>query len=204
MHDRRERDKLLRKSDILKAAERIFASRGYYDATIQDIAKEAQYGTGTVYMDFKDKSDLYFSLLEEKIKCLAETVQYKIADIKDARKKLRLFIEESLLFFEQNQGFFRIYMFEKSSLQLIVGKKASESFESIGYITDYVEELIKTGQKQGVIRKDYDSAEAADVLASIMGSLIVKWTKAGLKKPGSLSSKAGIIFDMFMNGLSKR
>jgi len=202
--DRKERDKQLRKADILKAAARIFSSKGYHAATIQDIAKEAQYGTGTVYLYFKDKNSLYFSLLEEKMKSLAETVQAKVGDIKDAREKLEFFIREGLAFFEQNHDFFRIYMLEKSSLQLIVGKKATESFIAIEYITDYIEELIRMAQKQGVIRKEYDSSEVADVLVSIMGSLILNWTKAGSDKTSNLVGKTGFIFDIFLNGVGKK
>ncbi|TAM39648.1 TetR/AcrR family transcriptional regulator, partial [bacterium] len=63
---RRERDKLLRRRDILRAAEHVFALKGYYEATMQDIARDAQYATGTVYLYFKDKESLYFSLVERK------------------------------------------------------------------------------------------------------------------------------------------
>ena len=204
MIDRKERDKRLRKADILKAAEHVFSSRGYHDATIQDIAKEAQYGTGTVYLYFKDKNELYFSLLEEKIKNLTETVQRKIYDIKDAGKKLEEFIRESLIFFKQNHDFFRIYMHEKSNFQLIAGKKASESFASMKYITDYVNELVKMAQRQGVIRKDYDSSEVADILISTMGSLILDWTKVEPEASPDFDDKTGFIFDVFLNGVRKK
>ena len=103
MMDRKERDKQLRKADILRAAEHVFASKGYHEAKIQDIAKEAQYGTGTVYVYFKDKNALYFALLEEKIKSLIDiTVMEKTEQVTDARKKLEIFIHESLIFFEKN------------------------------------------------------------------------------------------------------
>ncbi|MDD3275094.1 MAG: helix-turn-helix domain containing protein, partial [Candidatus Omnitrophica bacterium] len=67
---RKERDRKLRRADILKAAEHLFALKGYHKATIRDIAKEAQYATGTVYLHFKDKGDLYLALLEGRIKDL--------------------------------------------------------------------------------------------------------------------------------------
>ena len=203
MMDRKERDKQLRKADILKAAEHVFSSKGYHEATIQDIAKEAQYGTGTVYIYFKDKNALYFSLLEEKVRSLAEKVLGNIKGIKDARSRLEAFIRESLSFFEQNQSFFHIYTMEKSSLQAIVSKKASESFASMKYVTDHVEELIKLAQKQGVVRKDYDPGEVADVLTSVMGSIVLNWTKKGSKREGSLTDKAGFIFEIFLNGVGQ-
>jgi AcrR family transcriptional regulator len=64
---RKDRDKQIRKNDIMSAAVHVFAMKGYEKATMQDIAKHAQYATGTVYLYFKDKESLYFSLLEEKI-----------------------------------------------------------------------------------------------------------------------------------------
>lgn len=201
---RKERDKQLRKADILKAAEHIFATKGYYEATIQDIAKEAQYGIGTVYLYFKDKNALYFSLLEEKIKSLINAAREKTEQVKDAKKKLEIFIRAGLIFFEKNQNFFRIYTLEKNTLQLIVGKKSTELSRVVEYATGYLEKLIKMAQEQSVIKKNYDPSEIADVLTSITGSMALNWTKAGSKKAGSLSDKAGFIFDIFLNGVGKK
>ena len=51
---RKERDRLRRKSDILNAAEYVFVLKGCDKATMQNIAKKAEYSTGTVYLYFKD------------------------------------------------------------------------------------------------------------------------------------------------------
>ena len=75
--NRKERDRQLRRTDILRASEHVFAQKGYDNATMQDIAKEAQYATGTVYLYFKDKEALYFSLLEEKIFCMMSATREK-------------------------------------------------------------------------------------------------------------------------------
>jgi len=83
---RKERDRQLRRSDILDAAGRIFARSGFENATIQDIAKEAQYAAGTVYLYFKDKESLYFSLLEEKLADIISLVKKKTSTVSDARK----------------------------------------------------------------------------------------------------------------------
>ncbi len=57
---RKERYRFLRKTDIIRAAEHVFALKGFHKATIQDIARQAQYATGTVYLYFEDKNSLYF------------------------------------------------------------------------------------------------------------------------------------------------
>ncbi len=107
---RRERDRLLRKADILRAAEHVFALKGYYEATMHDIAKEAQYATGTVYLYFKDKDALYLSLVEEKYKDLLSILRQETSKAKTAREKIEIFVYEKLSFFERNQNFFRIFV----------------------------------------------------------------------------------------------
>ena len=101
--DRKERDKLLRQSDILKAAEHVFATKGYHKATIQDIAEEAQYAVGTIYLHFKDKEVLYLDLIERKMANLISEVKKEVNKTKDAKEKSVIIIIVDL-FFEKKPG----------------------------------------------------------------------------------------------------
>ena len=56
-----------RKRQILTAAVKIFAAKGYERATIADIAKEAGMAEGSIYNYFKNKSDLLISLPRQVI-----------------------------------------------------------------------------------------------------------------------------------------
>src|SRR4030095_6053518 len=75
---RRERDRLRRRTDILLAAEDVFAAKGYHNASIEEIARAAEYATGTVYLYFKDKEALYVELFEEKIRELIQFIEQRI------------------------------------------------------------------------------------------------------------------------------
>jgi AcrR family transcriptional regulator len=50
---------------ILAAARRVFAATGYYQARVEDIAREAGVGKGTVYEYFTSKEELYLEMLLE-------------------------------------------------------------------------------------------------------------------------------------------
>jgi AcrR family transcriptional regulator len=53
--------------EILDAAARAFARRGFHGASVETVAAEAGLTTGAVYSNFKGKEDLFLTLYEERI-----------------------------------------------------------------------------------------------------------------------------------------
>jgi TetR/AcrR family transcriptional regulator len=60
--ERKEREKEQRRNDILSAAEKLFFARGYDSVTMDDIAKAVELNKATIYLYFKDKESLYFTV----------------------------------------------------------------------------------------------------------------------------------------------
>jgi AcrR family transcriptional regulator len=52
---------------VLDAARRVFLSRGYHGATLEQIADEAGFSKGVVYSQFDSKADMFLALLEARI-----------------------------------------------------------------------------------------------------------------------------------------
>ena len=139
--DRKERDRQLREADILKAAERIFATKGYHKTAIQDIAKEAQYAVGTIYLYFKNKQTLYLTLIEKKTQELVTTIKEKVKQTSNIKEKIKVLVEEQLSYFEDNEDFFRIYFSERGGLRWTIKGKISRSaidkfMQYLEYIAD--------------------------------------------------------------------
>ncbi|MFB3133520.1 MAG: TetR/AcrR family transcriptional regulator, partial [Rhodothermales bacterium] len=62
---RRERERLMRRRDILEAAQAVFAEKGYSHATLDEIAQRAEFGKGTLYNYFKGgKEDILFAIFD--------------------------------------------------------------------------------------------------------------------------------------------
>lgn len=61
---RKEREREARHEAILDAAARVFSSKNYFEATLDEIASEAELAKGTLYNYFKDKQDIFFSLID--------------------------------------------------------------------------------------------------------------------------------------------
>ena len=198
--NRKERDRLLRRSDILRASEHVFAQKGYDKATMQDIAREAQYATGTVYLYFKDKESLYFSLLEEKISEMMSIIKEKTAGDKDVKVKLNVLIYESLDFFENNQDFFHIFVSETSKFRWMIDIKITSSALMLEHM-NYLADIIRKAQQQKMIRNDVKAEHIADIFAAILSTVIVGILKQKSSHREKLKIISDFIFDLFMNGV---
>lgn len=198
---RKERDNQLRRSDILKAAEHLFALKGYHKATIRDIAREAQYATGTVYLHFKDKNALYLALLEEKLKSMFLSIKEKIGQAKDARRKLEIFVQEGLAFFEKNQDFFCIFISEGN--ELLSERRILKSPTGL-QMQEYTTSLLKEAQKQGVVSRDFDAGQIAEVFTSIIKTIIQRWLEEKKENNDNLIDLSGVILRLFLNGAAKK
>lgn len=62
------------RADLLAAARKVFAKRGYHEASILDITGEADVGVGTFYLHFKDKDEAFNTLIDEVLQILEEQV----------------------------------------------------------------------------------------------------------------------------------
>jgi AcrR family transcriptional regulator len=99
-----------RRTQILDAATRVFASKGFNRATIRDVAQDAGVADGTIYNYFANKTDLLFSLLdrlndtERRPASLAQATAAPVGDFGDA---FRAYVRERVEALWSNADLFR-------------------------------------------------------------------------------------------------
>jgi len=64
---RKERERLARQQDILTAARELFLRQGYHETTLEEIARHAEFGKGTIYNYFDSKEDLFLAIFDQLI-----------------------------------------------------------------------------------------------------------------------------------------
>jgi AcrR family transcriptional regulator len=79
--ERRMREKRIRRLEIMDAAKRVFAAKGFTGATMEEIAEKAELSPATLYNYFKNKYDLYASLNLRMLNRLVELMD----DLKSRR-----------------------------------------------------------------------------------------------------------------------
>ena len=93
---RKDREKLVRRNNILKSAVKIFAQKGYEKTTLDEIAKKAEYSKGTIYNCFKSKEDLFINLIQHGLNQLENRVRNILNDNMKCREQVRNIAIETL------------------------------------------------------------------------------------------------------------
>ena len=73
---------------LLDAAQRTFIRRGYEATSIEEIAEAAGYTRGAVYSNFRDKDDLYVTVLEERMAAKADEIRAAAAGTTNHRERI--------------------------------------------------------------------------------------------------------------------
>jgi AcrR family transcriptional regulator len=88
---------------ILRAAARVFAQSGYFNAKVSDVARTAGVADGTVYLYFKNKDDLLTSIFGWAMGEFINRARSEMAEIEDPREKLQRFAHLHFSLLEQER-----------------------------------------------------------------------------------------------------
>jgi AcrR family transcriptional regulator len=105
-----------RRRAILDAARTVFAKQGYGKTVVEDIARQADIGKGTLYLYFPSKEQIYLAALLEDAQRLDDDSRLAMAEANTWREKLRAYIQVRLRYFDEHQDFVRIYLTEFRSM----------------------------------------------------------------------------------------
>ncbi|MEN8188539.1 MAG: TetR/AcrR family transcriptional regulator [Thermodesulfobacteriota bacterium] len=182
---------------ILTAATKVFAKKGFFNARISDIAKEAKVADGTIYLYFNNKFDILISVFEEEIGSLIEQVKKLIAAEDDPQKMLEIFATKHLTVMKKNKNLAEVIQIElRQSTKLIKEYRNNKFSEYINIIST----IIKTGQEKGVYRKDIRPGIAKRAFFGALDEISRVWTLS-LDTEYGVEETSRQIIDIFMMGM---
>ncbi len=76
----REESRARTRARLLETAAAVFAQRGFYGASVEEIAERAGFSRGAFYSNFEDKSDLFLALLDDRLERELRAVEETLAD----------------------------------------------------------------------------------------------------------------------------
>jgi len=158
-----------RKKEILDAAERLFAARGYGAATVNDILDAVKIAKGTFYYYFKSKEDVLDALIDRRISEGVEKAQEIIASpLPPAQKILAIMMAQKPQ--NQVQEDFTSVLHEKDNAKMhqksltryvlrlspCLGKVVSEGIEAGIFSTPFPDESAEILLIAGLVLFDDD------------------------------------------------
>ncbi len=187
--DKRER--------ILEAATRTFAEKGFFNAKISEIAKQAEVADGTIYLYFKNKDDILIQIFEYMVERHLENIRTTVSQGGTPDDKIRLFIDHHFRTVEKFPKLVEVITIELRQSSKFMKDYTPKKF--FAYL-DLVSELIREGQQSGRFRKNVDPEVVKTALYGSLSEVTVLWLKQK-KKRFDLKSCGDQIADLYIRGL---
>jgi len=169
---RRLTSRELKHEKILRAATEVFASKGYFEARMTDVAKQAEVADGTLYLYFEGKEHLLLSIFDDVLGRFIKRLQAEIADLDDPVAKLRVMVRLHLETLGRDPALAQVLQIET---------RHSRRFMSVftrGKLGEYLNllrRIIEEGQESGAFRRDISPGLATNVVFGAVDELVMSW-----------------------------
>jgi AcrR family transcriptional regulator len=153
------RDAERNRQRILRAAAEVFTQRGL-DATLDDVARQAGVGVGTVYRRFPDKESLVAELFADRIDAMVAVAEEALA-APDPWRALVAYLEYAVNTLASDVGLRQLMMFATYGRDQVA--YAREQMRPV------VSKLVRRAQEAGELRQDF-SATDVPMIAFMLAS----------------------------------
>ena len=196
---RKEIEFQLRRTEILKQAEKIFASKGFYNTTMAEIADASGFAIGTLYHFFDGKEKLYTTMVNEKLDKIYSDIRESVNREKNVLDKIKKLVESHFLAVENNIDFCDLLIRgEGSSLSdggtVLRDRLIADYFKHIGF----VESIMRLGMGKKIL-KAMEPRMMAYTLLGIIRSFVYNWMLTS--QDTLLSDKVSCVFEIFLKGV---
>ncbi|WP_242240599.1 TetR/AcrR family transcriptional regulator [Bacillus cereus group sp. BfR-BA-01309] len=165
-------------NQIIDAAVIVIAEKGYHQAQVSKIAKQAGVADGTIYLYFKNKEDILISLFQEKMGEFVETIRQKTAGIESAVSKLFMLVETHFLLLSQNDPLAIVTQLELRQSNQDLRLKINEVLK--GYL-QVMDEILEIGIKQGEFQADLNVRVARQMIFGTVDEVVTNWVMSDHK-----------------------
>lgn len=193
----REKRQEKRTREILEAALKLFDEKGYAGASMEDIAEASLLTRAGLYKYFADKAKLLGALRTWKINVLQERIEKELTKAKTLEQKIHAMTKETLVFQNDNRGFFRL-LFSAGSLAEL---DPDETFAELSVLMTNV---IAKGIEDHEIVAFAPAEEITMLLVSLLFKNSIKRNVLGYEPPTSLEQDTHMIEQVFLHGILKK
>jgi TetR/AcrR family fatty acid metabolism transcriptional regulator len=184
---------------IIDAAIRVFARKGYYSSRVSDIAKEAGIAAGTIYLYFKTKDDILVTLFRDRMAAFVGALRKAMEEEPDAITKLHRLVALHFQMLEGAPDLAEVVQVElRQGQKFFRGAPAQEISSYFALIASVLEEGVAAGQ----FRADLPVKVATKGLFGAMDQMATSWVLG--RRGYRLADAAPAVAELFLEGLRAR
>jgi AcrR family transcriptional regulator len=188
----------VKKDGILVEAAKCFSRFGFRKTSVDEIAKQAGVGKGTVYLAAASKEDLYYQVLNREVRAWIAQCS-RVIDRRPADEILTDALAIGMAHLEDNPLLMDLLV--GGAQQLLPTWRAQlEELRSLGRAN--VVEILRLGQRQGLFRADLDVDTVAALLQDFhLASYVLRTHETS---GATMLDRARAGLDLVLNGLRVR
>ena len=159
-----------RREQIVEAATRVFAQKGFSRATTREVAREAGVSEGTIYNYFEDKDALLMAILERLNETERRAEDFEEGMATDFRGFLREYLQRRMSLMWENREVFRVLLSE-----MLVNAELRELYlhRVVDPTMRIAEENFRSRMKQGEVRETDAPLAVRSVAGAVLGVLVL-------------------------------
>jgi TetR/AcrR family transcriptional regulator, fatty acid metabolism regulator protein len=185
---------------ILDAAVRVFAARGYEAARIGDVAKDAGVAYGLVYHYYGSKEAVLEAVFREAWGRLLAAVALAEETGESAPEQLELVVKIVLRSWRDDPDLVRLLVRE-----ITRNPHIQDELDEIGQAFASLERIVRRGQDEGTFRTDADARIAAWMLYGALEEVLTGWVLGTLPDdPAAVAAAEREVAATLVGGLRAR
>lgn len=198
----KERQRKAAEEAFVQAAETVICKQGYERARMQDVAKEAGCATGTLYLYFKNKEELFNAMLFRHMHAIGEAIAEALAGDGDPLERLKRKTEAVLRYFNAHMDFARVfYSVSPSSRSDLATGLPDDALQLYLKQKELEIETLKAAQTKRQIRTDIDPEELLELTHGMIGSSLARWSASGAPP---YEEQVRLVWSFMLGGLGGR
>lgn len=173
--ERREREKALRKMQILDAARTVLLEKGFEGTTVEAIATECELSVGTIYVYFGSKEEIFAGLQEEGIKILNAFIHDAVSKASNTPQRLLDIAGAYYRFRIENAKYFDIMNHFLTSPRVVFPDHLKKRIDELGgTVLNLLEQVIVQGIEKGEI-EHRNARECAIAFWGLLHGILQFW-----------------------------
>lgn len=153
---------------ILSAAQDVFVDKGYYDASIDEIAERAGIAKGTVYLHFPSKEDLLVALVEQQISAFLVRVEQVSHETTTVRARLERILLDVYTRMHEQRNQVLLELNTSIGLTKSVIAKRGEIQTRIAQAMERIAALIEEGKRTGELDRTVPTPVMVATLVTLL------------------------------------